>query len=276
MLRPSKPTIAIAPSMVAACLAWSCAEVPLSGPSSSPALEEKPEWEWKIPPPETSPAGEAAPLAVVEVSISEIALKKRGKIIPRSNHNALRFRLDHPAENITSLEAIKVFPMDSPSSPNADDKTWDRTVFKVALRGKSRLTVTALAGRLPRPRQPFRSLGADLATKWAGTIGWVEGSVFGSLVDLVRRSSGELHAIGEGSIVLDSRDIEEHVELSLVVADELSSYTPKGSRRVVVEEGPNGKIGLHLRVLARAPDHQLDAGVTDASAQLREDARAPG
>lgn len=280
MLHPLKSPIVVVAAIAAACLvSWSCGEPPAPRATSHAASEEtREEWEWRVPQREPPPGNEVAPLAILEVSISEIALKNRGETIPRANHNALRFRLDHPAENITFLETIKVFPMDPPTSTTTDDEDWDRTVLKVALRGRSRLTVTALAGRLPKPRRPFRGLGADLATKWAGTAGWIEGSVVGALVDLVTRSKGELHAIGEGSVVLDSRDIEPYVELPLVVESELNSYTPNGSRRVVVEKGDNGKIRLHLRVLAGAPDHQQGARVraTDVAAEVQEVARAPG
>lgn len=239
MLKPLESLAGLAVAVVTVLLvSWSCAsprtrtteEVSVAG--SAAVIED------------------GAPLTVLEISIAEIDLTNRGGY-PGATHNAFNFQIKHPAENAESLETIKVFPMAKPLPAASVDYDPDSTVFKVSLRGRSRLKVTALTGKLPKPRRPFLSdLGADLATQWAGTAGWVEGSVIGALIALVKGSRGELHAIGEGSVILDSGAIDRYVELDLNAKEGFSSYTLEGDRTILVPDGNNGRIGLNLRVLA--------------------------
>ena len=149
---------------------------------------------------------------VVQITITKMDITKRGPSNSDNDANIFRFTLNHPIEGVPGLETVK-----SVAAGECIPKDWGdlgrAMVFKTAIRGKSPLTVEAIAvDRKSKAakfiRKVLRGVIGGFAGVWskefgddyAGVATKTAGSSLADLVD----STDSVTPLGKGVVVIDS------------------------------------------------------------------------
>ncbi|MXY05087.1 MAG: hypothetical protein F4Y55_04440, partial [Gammaproteobacteria bacterium] len=81
---------------------------------------------------------------VIQITITQLKLEKRGPSNSDNDANVFRFTLSHPIEGVPGLETVKSIAAGEKIPIDWGDLS-KAMVFKTAIRGKSALTVEAIA-----------------------------------------------------------------------------------------------------------------------------------
>ena len=151
---------------------------------------------------------------VIQIIVTQMNLEKRGPSNSDNDANIFRFTLSHPIEGVPGLETVKSIGAREKIPTEWGDLS-KAMVFKTAIRGKSALTVEAIAvDRKSRAakfiRKVLRGVIGGFAGVWskefeddyAGVVTKTAGTSLADLVD----DSDSLWALGRGTEVIDSED----------------------------------------------------------------------
>lgn len=210
---------------------------------------------------------------IIQVTLSELALDKRGPLDGAEDINLFRFSLSHPAEGIPGVETVKIIEA-TQELPGAAELATDfdkAMVFKTSLRGSSLLTVEALSVDRDSKgeallKELFKSVFEAVLGVWTGGFasaytGAITKSVGESLAGLL--DAGEdVDVVGKATFVLDSEHLPGDIELDLKVEkavvekeyERVGGGPPARRRRRVTERiaipaGPNGRVKLKVTTL---------------------------
>lgn len=206
---------------------------------------------------------------IIQISIAELNIDKRGPIDGAEDTNIFKFSLSYPAEDIPNIETVKTIKANKqiPSDWSSD---FDKSiVFKTPLRGKAKLTIEAASVDKDSDGEKFfkglfKSLFGAVLGVWTGGFGSaytgaITKTVGGSLVDLVDEDD-DIDIIGSASTLIDSERLPNEITLDLsvktpVVEKEHVSIGggPRSRRRrrvierVIIPAGVNGRVKLKIQ-----------------------------
>jgi hypothetical protein len=208
---------------------------------------------------------------VIQISIKELVLDKRGPMDGEEDYNLIRFTLSYPSEGISGIETLKTIKSTKPIPVNWGQELDKSIVFKTNIRGKSVLSIEAVSVDKSSATEKafkrlFKSLFGAVLGVWTGGfgsayVGAITNTVGTTLVDLAE-DEDDIDVIGVAEVILDSENLNELVELDLNVKKPVveKTYVTRGSgersnrRRRVIEttiipEGINGHVKLLIQEL---------------------------
>lgn len=205
-------------------------------------------------------AQEYADYAVVEVSIDELSLERRGELNKGGkDETVFRFGIQYPVEDVALLESVKSFSLREELPTEWSEDFGQALLFKTALRGRALLTVEAFSvDEQSEWVKRFTALGRGLMGTWAnrfsntylGVATSHTGSVLSGMVDRGER----WYRVGVAAVLLDAGQLPESVELEFEVLEEVKRRVALGGGgtdlQIIVPKGPNGKVRLIIRRLA--------------------------
>lgn len=205
---------------------------------------------------------------IIQISITELKLNKRGPIDGAEDTNLFRFSLSYPAEGISNIETIKTIKANKEIPSDWSDDFDKSIVFKTPLRGKAKLTIEAASVDKDSDgekllKKLFKSIFGAVLGVWTGGFGSayagaITKSVGTSLIDLVGEDD-DVDIIGSASVMIDSEQLSDQIALDLnvktpVVEKEHVSTRGGRSRRrrrviekVVIPAGVNGHVKLKIQ-----------------------------
>ena len=208
---------------------------------------------------------------IVQISIGDLALDKRGPIEGEEDINIFRFTLSYPAEGISGIETVKTIKATKPI-PTDWNSDFDKSiVFKTPIRGKAKLSIEVVSvdkesdGEKRLKAFIGKLFGAVLGV-WTGGfgsayVGAITNTVGTSLLDQVD-DDDDIDIIGEASYLLDSDELPSEIDLDLVVKNpvmkkeyQTTTVGPRSRRRhrviqtEVIPAGNNGRVKLDINIL---------------------------
>ncbi|MBS3797993.1 hypothetical protein [Pseudoalteromonas sp. BDTF-M6] len=208
---------------------------------------------------------------VIQLSIAELMLHKRGPMDGAEDINLFRFVLSYPAEGISAIESVKTL-LSTDELPTDWDSDFDKAIlFKTPLRGKAQLSIEACSvDKDSQAQASFKKLlnsilGSTLGIFTGGFgsayVGKITNTVGKSVIDVIGDEE-DVDIIGKATYLLDSEQLPETIDLPLVVDTPVveKKYVLVGHensvnrRRKVVENevipaGNNGQIRIKVTEL---------------------------
>lgn len=207
---------------------------------------------------------------ILQISISNLIVDRRGPNDDREDVNLFRFTLSYPAEGVSGLETIKTVKADKPIPTNWTEDFDKSILFKTQIRGKSKLSIeVASIDKQSKTEKALSKLfgnifGAVLGV-WTGGfgsayVGAVTKTLGGSILDMVEDDE-DVDIVGVADVLIDSENITNSITLPLevkkAVVRKITKRNPeRGSARrtvrveeVVIPVGTNGSIAIQIDVI---------------------------
>lgn len=208
---------------------------------------------------------------VIQISIKELVLHKRGPMNGEEDHNLIRFTLSYPAEGVSGIETVKTIKSTKPIPTDWEQDLEKAIVFKTEIRGSSVLSVEAVSVDKDSPTESFfkglfKSIFGAVLGVWTGGfgsayVGAITNTVGTSLTEIAEDEE-DIDVIGAAKLVLDSENLNADETLDLVVetpvVEKRYVNRPGGARSnrrrrvvetVVIPSGSNGHVKLAVEEL---------------------------